>query len=90
MSGHLDKEERALLHSLDNDEWESVSDFENKKKKLQKAAKNTFNKTKRVNLRLTKYDFEKAHIKAYEEGLPYQTLLSSVIHKYLSGQLKEA
>ena len=89
MSIRLDKEEKELLNSLENDEWKSVSSFESEKKKFQKVAKTTFNKTKRVNLRLTEYDFEKAHIKAYEEGLPYQTLLSSVIHKYLSGQLKE-
>ena len=54
-----------------------------------KAARNTFNKTRRVNLRLTEYDFEQAHVRALEEGLPYQTLLSSIIHKYLTGRLVE-
>jgi len=53
------------------------------------AARNTFNKTRRVNLRLTEQDFDRAHVKAMEEGLPYQTLLSSVIHKYLTGRLVE-
>ena len=52
-------------------------------------AKQTFNKTKRVNLRLTEWDFSVAHSRALEEGLPYQTLLSSVIHKYLSGKFVE-
>ena len=53
------------------------------------AARNTFNKTKRVNLRVTERDFNLAHSRAREEGIPYQTLLSSVIHKYLSGRLTE-
>jgi predicted DNA binding CopG/RHH family protein len=53
------------------------------------AARNTFNKNKRVNLRLTEQDHDLAHIKALQDGIPYQTLLSSVIHKYLTGQLIE-
>ena len=55
----------------------------------QHAARNTFNKTRRVNLRVTERDFNLAHGRAREEGIPYQTLLSSVIHKYLSGRLIE-
>ena len=55
------------------------------------AAHNTFNKTRRVNLRVTERDFNLAHShsRARGEGIPYQTLLSSVIHKYLSGRLVE-
>ena len=53
------------------------------------AARNTFNKTRRVNLRVTERDFMLAHSRAREEGVPYQTLLSSVIHKYLAGRLTE-
>lgn len=49
----------------------------------------TTNKTKRVNLRVTERDFNLAHSRAREEGIPYQTLLSSAIHKYLSGRLTE-
>ena len=52
-------------------------------------ARNTFNKSRRVNLRVTERDFNLAHSRAREEGIPYQTLLSSVIHKYLSGRLIE-
>ncbi len=53
------------------------------------AARSTFKKTRRVNLRVTERDFDLAHARAREEGIPYQTLLSSVIHKYLSGRLIE-
>ena len=53
------------------------------------AARNTFNKTRRVNLRVTGRDFNLAHSRGREEGIPHQTLLSSVIHKYLAGRLSE-
>ena len=53
------------------------------------AARNTFNKTRRVNLRVTERDFNLAHSRARGECIPYQTLLSSMIHKYLSGRLVE-
>jgi len=46
-------------------------------------------KNKRVNLRLTEHDFDLAHIESLKDGIPYQTLLSSVIHKYLTGRLVE-
>ena len=52
-------------------------------------AQSTFKKTRRVNLRVTERDFNLAHARAREEGIPYQTLLSSVIHKYLTGRLTE-
>ena len=50
------------------------------------AARNTFKETRRVNLRVTERDYKQAHARAREEGIPYQTLPSSVIHKYLSGR----
>ena len=53
------------------------------------AARNTFYKTKRVNLRLTEQDFSRTHARAREEGISCQTLLSSVIHDLLSGRLIE-
>lgn len=86
----LDKEEQALLHSLEEETWVEVPNFQKEKRRYAKAAQNTFNKTKRVNLRLTEGDFSTAHVKALEEGVPYQTLLASVIHKYLAGKLVEA
>lgn len=54
------------------------------KKNLIAAAKNTMNKTKNINIRLSEKDLHKVKAKAAEEGLPYQTLLSSVIHKFVN------
>ena len=51
------------------------------------AARNTLKKDKRINLRLTQKDYQQIQIKAIEEGIPYQTLISSIIHKYLNGSL---
>ena len=83
----LDKEEKEILDAFEQDELRSVQDVAREMEDARQAARNTFNKTKRVNLRMTERDFQLAHIKALEEGLPYQTLLSSVIHKYLTGRL---
>jgi len=89
MKHKLDNEEQALLHSLENEKWVEVADFQKEKKRYAKMARSTFNKNKRVNLRLTENDFQIAHVKALMEGIPYQTLLAGVIHKYLTGQLVE-
>ncbi len=85
----LDEEEQDLLHTFERGEWHSVPNLAEEIEAAREAARNTFNKTKRVNLRVTERDFNLAHSRAREEGLPYQTLLSSVIHKYLSGRLTE-
>lgn len=89
MSKHLDHEEQDILDAFERGELNTASDAESEMVLAQKAARNTFNKSKRVNLRITEQDFDLAHIKALEEGLPYQTLLSSIIHKYLTGRLVE-
>jgi predicted DNA binding CopG/RHH family protein len=83
----LDQEERDLMASLEADEWQPVQDLENRKSELQKFARNTLKKDKRINLRLTNKDYQQIQIKAIEEGIPYQTLISSLVHKYLNGSL---
>jgi predicted DNA binding CopG/RHH family protein len=57
---------------------------------LSKAAANTLTKDQRMNIRITKNDLDGIKLKAMEEGLPYQTLVSSIIHKYVTGKLTEA
>ena len=89
MSKELNAEERDVLERFERDELRSAADSEHEAELARQAARNTFNKTKRVNLRVTERDFNLAHARAREEGIPYQTLLSSVIHKYLSGRLTE-
>ena len=89
MSEDMSTEERDILERFERGTLQSTPEAERELETARQAARNTFNKTKRVNLRVTERDFNLAHARAREEGIPYQTLLSSVIHKYLSGRLTE-
>ena len=88
MSNKLDKEEKEILESYENDEWVSVSNPSDIAK-YKVAAKRTFKKDKRVNIRISEMDLELIQERALIEGLPYQTLMSSVLHKYVTGRLTE-
>jgi len=83
---YLDKEEKEIIESYENEEW--VSSDKTLKEEIEKAAKNSTLKNKRINIRLTEKDFKDIQVKAMEEGIPYQTLISSIIHKYNKGELK--
>ncbi|MCY4113952.1 MAG: hypothetical protein OXG33_08450 [Chloroflexi bacterium] len=89
MTDALSAEERDILDQFERGELRSVPHLQDEIQAAREAARQTFNKTKRVNLRVTERDFNLAHARAREDGIPYQTLLSSVIHKYLSGRLTE-
>ena len=89
MSGQPSTEEQQLLEKFNRGELRRAAGAEDEMETARQAARSTFNKTRRVNLRVTERDFDLAHARAREEGIPYQTLLSSVIHKYLSGRLTE-
>ncbi|MEA3285947.1 MAG: antitoxin [Candidatus Marinimicrobia bacterium] len=81
----LDKYEQEILRSYENDEWESVPDLEKRKLELQEYARETLRKDKRVNIRITGRDLRQLQRIALREGLPYQTLISSILHKYVNG-----
>ena len=89
MNDVMNEEERDILDRFQRGDLLSAPGAEREMETARQAARNTFNKTRRVNLRVTERDFNLAHSRAREEGIPYQTLLSSVIHKYLSGRLTE-
>ena len=88
MINKLSKEESEILESYENDEWVSVYDASDIEK-YKAAAKSTFKKDKRVNIRMSELDLELIQEKALVEGLPYQTLMSSVLHKYVTGRLTD-
>jgi predicted DNA binding CopG/RHH family protein len=83
----IDKEERELMESIEQGEWNPVKNIKQEKEKAIMAARNTLKKDKRINLRLSQKDYHQIQIKAIEEGIPYQTFISSIIHKYLNGSL---
>ena len=82
---YLDKEEKDLIESYKKGEWKAAK---KNKKAYVKAAKDSISKNKRINIRLTTKDYLNIQVKALEEGIPYQTLISSIIHKYNKGELK--
>jgi len=75
------KELDEIEAALENGELVSVADIEKEKKRLQQIARNTLNKTRNINIRLSERDLYRLKAKAIEEGLPYQTLASSILHK---------
>lgn len=87
-TGKLSEEEQALLDSVESGSFESVL-TESRRKELESIASNTFKKDKRINIRISNRDLVAIQSKASEEGLPYQTLVSSIIHKYISGSLQD-
>jgi predicted DNA binding CopG/RHH family protein len=80
----LDKEEQKLLKEVEAGEWVSVKNFKEEMKRYREIAKNTSSKTRNINLRISERTFSKLKIKAVEEGIPYQTLASSVLHKFVN------
>ena len=85
----LDKEEKEVLKSYEKGEWKSIKDNKRKQNDFQRYAKNTSLKNKRINIRLSERDLSNLKAKSLEEGMPYQTLIASIIHKYISGKYKE-
>lgn len=86
----LDKAERAMRLSVEQGEWRSVPPTAQAARRYVAYASRTLRKNRRINVRLSEYDLEALQDKAIQEGMPYQTLVTSVLHKYVSGQLKTA
>lgn len=85
----LDDEERDILESYERGEWVPVKIPKKEIKRLQQYARNTLQKDKRINIRMSSKDLDQVQVIAAQEGIPYQTLVSSIIHKYVSGYLIE-
>ncbi len=86
---NLDPEEKDILDSFEKNEWQPVSDLASETENYREAARTTFRKDKRVNIRISHNDLESLQKRALEEGIPYQTLMASILHKYVNGRLVE-
>jgi predicted DNA binding CopG/RHH family protein len=84
----LDKEEKDILDSFNKEEWKSAKRSK-RVKQLQSIADSTITKNLRVSIHISKRDFDELQKKAIKEGIPYQTLISSILHKYVNGRLGE-
>ena len=82
---NLDKDEKELLDSFEKDEWQSVPNISKRKAELKEYARATIRKDRRVNIRISERDLKELQRIALREGLPYQTLISSILHKYVNG-----
>lgn len=81
------KEEKDLLDAYEKGEWKSVKNPKKEMTRYQKIARATLRKDKRINIRVPAKDLEEIQKIALEEGIPYQTLISSILHRYASGRL---
>jgi predicted DNA binding CopG/RHH family protein len=80
----LDPEEGTILRSYERGEWTSVRNPTREAIRLQRYARATMQKDRRINIRISSKDLQRLQARALEEGIPYQTLISSVLHKYVS------
>ena len=83
----LSTEEKDILESVDSGDWRSIRDKEKESERYQLYARETFRKDRRVNIRLAGRDLEAIQKRAMNEGIPYQTLIASILHKYAAGRL---
>ncbi len=85
----LTPEEKAMFDSVERGEWERIPNADAEMARYREAARLALRKDKRVNIRMAERDLVRLQKAALHEGLPYQTLISSVLHKYINGRLVE-
>lgn len=83
------KYEDDILASYESGEWQSVTNLDDEIARYASSAAATLIKDRRINIRLSSRDLEDIQMRAAEEGMPYQTLIASIVHKYASGRLVE-
>ncbi len=84
----LDEEEVKILRDFERGEFRSITNFKQAKRELEDAAAEFLQKDKRINIRISSRDLEALKKKASKEGMPYQTLISSTLHKFVAGKLR--
>ncbi len=84
----LDKEENRILADFNADKYKRIPNSKKAKSEYQQIAKTNLKKTRNVNIRLSERDLQKIRSKAVEKGIPYQTLMASVLHQYLNENIK--
>ncbi len=78
----LDQEELEILKAIEEGKVHPVADQAGVKRRLEEAARNTLNKTKNINIRLSERTLARLKAKAAAEGIPYQTLVASILHRF--------
>ncbi len=83
----LDKEEKEILEAYEKGEFSAIPDSRKKIAEYKKYSAHALQKNKRINIRISERDLLRIKRKAVEEGLPYQTLISSMLHKFAAGKI---
>ncbi len=83
-----DKEEKYILDALQSGKMKLSAPSKKEIEAIKTAADNTFKKNRRITIRLYDHDFMGIQKKAMEMGIPYQTLISGIIHRYIEGDVK--
>jgi predicted DNA binding CopG/RHH family protein len=87
-SYNLDDEEKQILEAFEKGELRSnLKDPEKDLAEVIKAAENTLKKNRTVNIKISEVDLMKIKSKAYENGIPYQTLMGTILHQYANDRL---
>ena len=84
-----ERKEKEILDSYERGEWKSLGVSQKVRQRYLQVAKATMAKDKRVNIRMASRDLEAIQARAIEDGIPYQTLMASVLHKFVTGKLVE-
>ena len=85
----MNKEDREILEEYEKGEWKSKQKVSYPLKKYLAYARATLKKDKRINIRVSAHDLEGIQKRAVEEGLPYQTFIASILHKFVTGRIRE-
>ncbi len=85
----LDKEEKNILDAYEKGKIKTRKPSGDELEQIRSTAKNTFRKDRRITIRLYDHDLKGIQRKAMEMGIPYQTLISGMIHRYVEGDLVE-
>ncbi|KPK43536.1 MAG: hypothetical protein AMK74_06750 [Nitrospira bacterium SM23_35] len=82
-----DREEKDILDAYESGSLKISTPSKKEIESIKAAAKNTFKKDKRITIRLYDHDYKGIQKKAMEMGIPYQTLISGIVHRYIEGEL---
>jgi len=85
----LDPEEKEILDAFESGKLKPVKNLSRELARHRKSAEATFTKDSRMNIRISSKDLRALQKRALAEGIPYQTLVSSVLHKFVEGQIIE-
>ncbi|MCX6791077.1 MAG: hypothetical protein NTV62_02700 [Candidatus Gribaldobacteria bacterium] len=85
----LDKNEQKVLKDFEAGKLKSIKDVKKETQKYKGYAKQTLNKPKNINIRISSRDLQKIKAKAVEKGMPYQTLVSSTLHQHFASEVRD-